>query len=171
MSRIGMVWAEARDGAIGRSGEIPWHVPEDLAHFKEVTVGAPVVMGRLTWESLPERFRPLPGRENIVVSRSADYVAAGARVVTSLDEALGDQRLQVWIMGGGQLYREGMPLAEELYVTRIDVKVPEADTFAPEIGDEWQLADAGEPLISRSGVGYRFERWVRTASSRAAAVA
>lgn len=164
-----MIWAEARGiggrGAIGRNGEMPWHLPEDLAHFKRATLGAPVIMGRRTWESLPERFRPLPGRENAVVTRHPGFDAPGAIVAHSLDGALRAVRdrgaERVWIMGGGQLYRAAMPLADELVVTRIELDVPDADTFAPEIGPEWRLADPGEPLVAENGLGYRFERWLR----------
>lgn len=158
-----MVWAEARGGAIGRAGEMPWHLPEDLAHFRAVTSGAPVVMGRRTWESLPERFRPLPGRDNIVVSRDPLFRADGASVVQSLEGALEAQSDAdtVWIMGGGELYRAAMPHADELVVTRIELDVDDADTFAPEIGPEWRLADPGEPAVAENGLGYRFERWVR----------
>ncbi|MFC5338676.1 dihydrofolate reductase [Leucobacter denitrificans] len=166
--RVGMVWAEARDGAIGRDGEMPWHLPEDLAHFREVTSGSPVIMGRRTWESLPERFRPLPGRENIVVSRDSEFVAAGARSVTSLEAALASVDSDVsivWIMGGGQLYRAAMPLADELVVTRIGLDVPDADTFAPTIGAEWELADPGLPLVAANGLKYSFERYLRNASA------
>ncbi|WP_449283671.1 dihydrofolate reductase [Leucobacter sp.] len=171
--RIGMIWAEARGvdgrGAIGRGGEMPWHLPEDLAHFRRVTTGAPVLMGRRTWESLPERFRPLPGRENVVVSRDPGFDAPGAIVAHSVEEALaeiGDRGAQLgWIMGGGQLYRAAMPLADELVVTRIELDVPDADTFAPEIGPEWELVDPGEPLVAASGLGYRFERWVRVSAA------
>ncbi|UTX54818.1 dihydrofolate reductase [Leucobacter aridicollis] len=157
-----MIWAEARGGAIGRDGTMPWHLPEDLAHFKRITLGAPVIMGRRTWESLPERFRPLPGRENVVVSRDPDLVIDDAQTATTLDQAIrlagGDR---AWIMGGGQLYREAMPVAHELVVTRIDMDVEGADTFAPEIGDDWALVDGGEPLVAASGLGYRFERYER----------
>lgn len=160
-----MVWAEALGGAIGRGGEMPWHVPEDLAHFKRVTLGAPVLMGRRTWESLPERFRPLPGRENIVVTRDPRYVASGATVASSLDAALGPLRdagvETAWIMGGGELYRAAMRFADELVVTRLALEVPDADTFAPEIGAEWVLVDPGAEAASTAGPRYRFERWER----------
>ncbi len=182
-----MIWAQASDGAIGRDGQMPWHLPEDLAHFKRTTLGAPVLMGRRTWESLPERFRPLPGRENLVITRDAAYDAPGATVHASLDAAVrsvgqspvsarsvagsgsgpatgptseSSAAPDAWIMGGGELYRAAMPLAAELVVTRIDLEVPDADTFAPEIGPEWRLADPGAPLVAASGLGYRFERWV-----------
>lgn len=164
--RVGLIWAEAHGGAIGRDGDMPWHLPEDLAHFRQSTVGAPVIMGRRTWESLPERFRPLPGRANIVVTRSADYDAPGATVRSSLDRAIAAAEAEggeyAWVMGGGELYRAAMPVADELLVTRIDLDVPDADTFAPQIEADWQLVDAGEPLPSASGLGYRFERWIRS---------
>lgn len=161
-TRLGMIWAQARGGAIGRGGDMPWHLPEDLAHFKRVTMGAPVIMGRRTWESLPERFRPLPGRENIVVTRDASFAAPGATVVNSLDAAIGaGSGTEAWIMGGGELYRQAMPFAQELVVTQIALDVPDADTFAPDIGSEWALVDGGEPALSSTGLGYRFERYER----------
>ncbi|GAA2186978.1 MULTISPECIES: dihydrofolate reductase [Leucobacter] len=167
---LGMIWAEARGGAIGRDGEMPWRLPEDAAFFKEQTLGAPVIMGRGTWESLPARFRPLPGRENFVVTSTASYDAPGATVVPSLESVLDELARdsgphdRVWIMGGGQLYRAGMPFADELVVTRIGLDVPDADTFAPEIGPEWTLVDPGTPETSRTGLEYRFERWRMGAS-------
>ncbi len=85
---IGLIWAESQGGVIGRAGGMPWHVPEDLAHFKDVTLGAPVIMGRKTWESLPPRFRPLPGRANIVVTHRDDWAADGAERAASVDDAL-----------------------------------------------------------------------------------
>lgn len=160
---IVLVWAEANDHVIGKDGVMPWHLPEDLAHFKQATLGGPVIMGRRTWESLPERFRPLPGRENIVVSRDATFVASGATLVGSLeaarDRVAGEARVSV--IGGGQIYRAAMAFATELIVTKIDARIEGADTFAPEIGAEWQLVDAGEPLTAANGLGYRFERYRR----------
>lgn len=170
---LGMIWAEARGGAIGRDGDMPWRLPEDAAFFKQQTLGAPVIMGRATWESLPERFRPLPGRPNIVVTRNAAFDAPGASVVPSLEQALAmftgpegtaEAQDRVWIMGGGQLYRAGMPLADELVVTKIELDVPDADTFAPEIGPGWTLVDPGTRETSRTGLEYRFERWRRERS-------
>lgn len=166
---IRLVWAEANGGAIGRGGAMPWHLPEDLAHFKTETLGAPVVMGRRTWESLPERFRPLPGRDNYVVTRDLGYVAEGAQIVPSLQaavEAVGDAAddgvaNRLGVIGGGQLYRAAMPVATELVVTRIELDAPGADTFAPEIGPEWRLVDPGERRVSATGLGYRFERYRR----------
>ena len=100
--RAGLVWAQSTSGVIGRGGDIPWRVPEDLAHFKKVTMGHTVVMGRRTWDSLPASVRPLPGRRNIVLSRQVDFAAEGAEVVGSLDEALSEPG--AWVIGGGQIY-------------------------------------------------------------------
>ena len=105
---IGLIWAQADGGVIGKDGVMPWHVPEDLAHFKQVTLGAPVIMGRKTWDSLPPRFRPLPGRRNIVVTRQADWQHADVDVVHSIDDALalaaeGTTDGIVWVIGGAQL--------------------------------------------------------------------
>ena len=158
---IALIWAQASGGAIGRGGQMPWHLPEDLAHFRRVTWGAPVVMGRRTWESLPERFRPLPGRENIVVTRDPAFVAEGARVARSTVEAFAATKPKLWVIGGGEMYRAAMPQATELVVTRIALDVPDADTFAPEIGPDWHLDDPGEPLVSQTGLNYRFERYLR----------
>jgi len=163
MTRVGLVWAQSRDGVIGAGGGMPWHVPEDLAHFKAVTAGHPVVMGRRTWDSLPPRFRPLPGRENIVVTRQPDWTAEGASRAGSLDEALaiaGDGT--VWVIGGGQLYRDAIERADVLEVTHLDLDV-DGDTHAP--------ATAGfAPVVSdpatgwhtsAGGVRYRFVRYER----------
>jgi dihydrofolate reductase len=98
---LGLIWARSPSGVIGRAGGIPWHLPEDQARFKELTLGHTVVMGRLTWESLPNKVRPLPGRRNVVVTRQADYMADGATVVGSLDEALPDD--EAWVIGGEQI--------------------------------------------------------------------
>ena len=87
-TRVRLVWAQGHDGAIGRDNTIPWHVPEDMARFKELTIGYPVIMGRKTWDSLPPRFRPLPGRLNVVITRQPHWLAEGAQVAHSLQEAL-----------------------------------------------------------------------------------
>lgn len=159
---VGLVWAQARGGVIGAEGGIPWHVPEDLAHFKAVTLKHPVIMGRKTWDSLPERFRPLPGRQNIVVTRQADWAAEGAERAGSLEEALAlasEDAGDVWVMGGGELYREAIARADRLEVTEIDLDVS-GDAHAPDwSGEEWSV-DAREPsegwLTSRTGIRYRF---------------
>ena len=175
-----MIWAEANGGVIGRSGDMPWHLPEDLKHFQRTTLGAPVIMGRRTWESLPARVRPLPGRTNLVVSRKPDTLAPGATVVPSLEAALAllapaaherepgaTPAVDAWVMGGGELYRAALPLADELVVTRISLDVSDADTFAPQIGPEWTRVAAEAPAVGASGLGFRIERWVRAAPAKA----
>lgn len=158
-ARLGLVWAEAAGGVIGADGGMPWHVPEDLAHFKEVTLGAPVIMGRRTWESFPERFRPLPGRRNIVITRSGGWDADGAERAGSLDDALalaGDADV-VWVIGGGGIFREAIGRADVLEVTELDLQV-DGDTYAPDRSG-WVTAGV-EPAdgwhTSRDGIRYRF---------------
>ena len=133
-----LIYARARNNVIGLQGELPWHLPEDLAHFKRTTLGQPVVMGRVTWESIPEKFRPLPGRSNVVVSRQSNYPATGATVVDSVQAAMAlfpvDQ--VVWLIGGAQLYAQGLPLASQVVVTEIDAEF-EGDAFAPVLSSDW----------------------------------
>ncbi len=152
-----LIWAQGNGGVIGRGNDIPWQLPEDMARFKELTLGQSVVMGRLTWESLPPRFRPLPGRRNIVVSRDAGYVAEGAEVVTSLPA-----EVDGWIMGGAQLYTLALPSATLCEVTEIDVDVPGGDAFAPTLDDTWTVTH-GEWLTSKTGLRYRFCSYRRRA--------
>ena len=162
MRGIGMAWARSTNGVIGADGAIPWHVPEDLAHFRQVTGDATVVMGRRTWESLPERFRPLPGRRNVVLTRDDAWRAAGAEVAHDLATAL-DTDERVWIIGGGAVYTEGMAFADRVSETVIDVEVP-GDTTAPDFDDAWTLVDEGPWQESRNGgTRYRFLEWRRRA--------
>ena len=127
-TRVQLVWAQARGGAIGRDNTIPWRVPEDMVRFKELTMGNPVIMGRKTWDSLPPAFRPLPGRRNIVVTRDDDWSADGAVRAHSVDEALiladGEP---VSVIGGAEIYRATMGHATDLRITEIDVDVDGAD--------------------------------------------
>ncbi|MFC6357266.1 dihydrofolate reductase [Luethyella okanaganae] len=172
---LGLIWAEARDGVIGNDGVMPWQVPEDLAHFKTVTLGGPVVMGRKTWDSLPARFRPLPGRRNIVVTRREDWQAEGADVAHSVDEALAiaeDEAASagdgfVWVIGGAEIFHSVIDRADRLEVTEIDARF-EGDTVAPEIDARWGAADV-DPVqgwhLSRTGVAFRFLRYERRGSA------
>lgn len=155
------IWAQARGGVIGDGGSMPWHLPEDLAYFSRATAGAPVVMGRRTWESFPERFRPLPGRVNIVVTTDPSYAAPGGEVVSSLEAGIaraGDLADDAWIIGGRQIYAQAMDLVDELWVTEIDLAV-DGDTTAPEVDDAWRLERA-DPATgwheSVAGLPYRF---------------
>ena len=134
---VGMVWAQARGGVIGADGGLPWHLPEDLALFRRLTMGATVVMGRRTWESLPERFRPLPGRANVVLTSDRDWSAEGARPAASAEQVLAEHE-SFWVIGGGAVYAAFLPHADRLVVTDVDLAV-DGDTYAPPIGEEWGL--------------------------------
>lgn len=163
------IWAQARDNhgrpVIGHQGDMPWHLPEDLRHFKTTTMGAPVIMGRRTWESLPERFRPMPGRVNIVVSSAKNFEGADA-VVASLDDARqAAARLaptsDAWVMGGGQLYAAAMDVLDALMVTEIDLEV-DGDTYAPTIDPAiWKVTDDSGWQDSATGPRHRFVTYQR----------
>ncbi|WP_432514190.1 dihydrofolate reductase [Kineococcus sp. SYSU DK001] len=156
---IGLVWAQSANGVIGADGRIPWRVPEDLAHFSQLTGGSTVVMGRATWESLPARFRPLPGRRNLVLSRDAGYDAPGAEVVTDLDTALGSAG-DVWVVGGHAVYEAALARADVLVVTEVDLHV-DGDTRAPAVVEPWRPVEAGEWRTSSAGPRFRVVTWRR----------
>lgn len=160
---VGMIWAQSRSGVIGRDGGLPWRIPEDMAHFRRVTDGHPVIMGRLTWESLPARFRPLPGRRTLVVTGRPGYRAEGAEVVGSLAEAVrraATTDTQVWLAGGAQIYSAGARgLASVAEVTEVDMDVS-GDTFAPPLTG-WTLASQGDWRTSTTGVRFRRLRYTR----------
>ena len=161
---VNLIWAEARDkegraGAIGLNGGMPWHCAEDMKHFKELTVSHPVIMGRKTWESLGVKYRPLPNRDNIVVSHDPMYRAPGATVVTSLDDALdmarqeaipddGLDRSEIWVIGGSQLFNQMLPMASKIYMTQVDAKV-NADAYAPDLTEA--LNNGSWKLMENSG--------------------
>lgn len=163
------IWAQARDGqgrpVIGSDGDMPWHVPEDLKHFKDVTSGAAVIMGRRTWESFPAAFRPLPGRTNIVIT-SKDSLHGADAVATSLDDALEtaarlSPATDVWVIGGGRVYADAMDRLHELEVTELDIVVS-GDTFAPEIDLRvWAVTRTSAWHTSSTGVRYRFVTYSR----------
>jgi dihydrofolate reductase len=158
---LSLIWAQAASGVIGRGGGIPWRLPEDQARFKELTMGHTVVMGRLTWESLPPKVRPLPGRRNVVLTRDESLRAEGAEVIGSLDEVMSDA--EVWVIGGGQVYGLALPLATRCEVTEIDVSVPrdDGDVMAPVLDDSWMTAGA-DWRTSSAGLRYRFCTYRRT---------
>ena len=150
-----LIYARSRNNVIGVNGDLPWHLPEDLAHFKQTTLGQPVIMGRVTWQSIPEKFRPLSGRTNVVVSRQHDFSAPGAQVVASLQAGLdlfsSDQ--VVWLIGGAQLYAQALPLAQQLVITEIDADY-EGDAFAPHLqSHEWRETHRSKHT-SAQGLGY-----------------
>jgi len=150
-----MIYARARNGVIGNLGQLPWHLPEDLAHFKRTTLGQPVVMGRVTWESLPEKFRPLPGRSNVVVSRQTSFSAAGAQLASSLEAAMAlfPPAEIIWLIGGAQLYAQGLSIASQIVVTEIDADY-EGDAFAPLISSNDWTETHRTSHVSAQGLAY-----------------
>lgn len=158
---VGLIWAQSTSGVIGRDNGIPWRLPEDQARFKELTLGHTVVMGRLTWESLPNKVRPLPERKNVVVTRQADYLAEGATVVDTLEQALtGDD--EIWVIGGAQIYAQALHSAARCEVTEIEVDVrrQDGDVVAPMLDESWQ-GTVSTWLTSDSGLRYRFHTFLR----------
>lgn len=159
---LGMIWAQAHGRVIGRDGAIPWHLPEDLAHFKATTDGCPVIMGRASWYALPEQVRPLPGRRNVVLSTRADFHPDGAEVARSLDEALAlvDAEPEAWICGGAKVYEQALDRADVLVVTDVDLDV-EGDAHAPELDAAWDIAEQRAWETSRTGLRYRITTYRR----------
>ncbi|HHQ4659975.1 TPA: type 3 dihydrofolate reductase [Aeromonas veronii] len=161
--KISMIAALAKKQVIGKNNLMPWHMPADLAHFKRVTLGKPVLMGRKTFESIG---RPLPGRRNLVISRNPDYQAEGIEVVGSVEAALallaGSSVEELMVIGGGHLYAEMLPSADCLYLTRIDLVV-EGDTRFPAFDDgQWQRVDCeSHPADEKNPHPYSFETWLR----------
>jgi dihydrofolate reductase len=154
--QLHLILARAANGVIGKDNTIPWHLPEDMAHFKRLTLGCPVIMGRKTWDSLPSRFRPLPGRLNVVITRQVDWKENGAQPSSSLDSALRfcEQSEHVWVIGGAEIYALAMPLAHSAVVTEIDAPF-EGDAFAPIFGSDW-LETARERHTAASGLSFSF---------------
>jgi dihydrofolate reductase len=159
--QLGLIYARSRNGVIGAQGTLPWHLPEDLAHFKALTQGCPVIMGRKTWDSLPARFRPLPGRRNIVVTRQPGWQAEGAERAASLQEAvmLCEGVPRAWVIGGAQLYAQALPLAHTAEVTEID-RDYEGDAFAPTLPSHW-VEVRREPHTAANGLPFAFVSYVR----------
>ncbi len=163
MTRLNLIYACAANGAIGKDNALPWHLPEDMAHFKRMTAGCPVVMGRKTWDSLPPKFRPLPGRRNIVVTRQPGWQADGAERAASLPEAVAlcAGEAEVWVIGGAQIYAEAVPLAQRAVVTEIGRDF-EGDAFAPVLGAGWRET-AREPHVAANGLPFSFVTFDRSA--------
>ncbi|MDD5324274.1 MAG: dihydrofolate reductase [Polaromonas sp.] len=154
--RINMIFARSANGVIGNHNAMPWHLPEDLAHFKRLTGGWPVIMGRKTWDSLPARFRPLPGRTNVVITRQPDWHEPGAETAASLADALKlcANSEEIWVIGGAQIYAQAEPLAQRIEVTEIAGSY-EGDALAPRLGPQWTQA-AREDHVSSTGLAFSF---------------
>ncbi len=160
--RLTLIAAVARDRVIGIENRLPWHLPEDLQHFRRVTRGHPVIMGRRTWESLPDTFRPLPGRLNIVISRQTAYEAPGAQVVDSPAAAL--ERVgelpEAFVIGGEQLYAQALPLADRLILTEVEMDVA-GDAWFPAFDRNQWLETSREVHVSSDGITFAFVTYER----------
>jgi dihydrofolate reductase len=163
---INLIWAQAHHRVIGKNGTMPWHLPADLAHFKRTTLGCPVIMGRKTWDSIPPKFRPLPGRANIVLTRQTDWYHDGVQSSGDLRDALSwceqisPQPAAVWVIGGAQIYTQALPLAHTVVVTEIDAEFA-GDAFAPQLGTEWREIQR-ESHASAAALAYSFVTYSRT---------
>lgn len=166
--RLNLIYARAANGVIGRNNTLPWHLPEDLAHFKRLTQGCPVIMGRRTWDSLPPRFRPLPGRLNIVLTRQPNPTALtleGALPLDGLPSALAHcaamqpPPAEVWVIGGAQIYAQALPQAQRVVVTEIAQDF-EGDAYAPALGNEWRETDR-QSQTAANGLGFAFVTYER----------
>lgn len=163
------IWAQSTDGVIGDGFTMPWHLPEDLAHFRDVTRGSAVFMGRKTWDSLPERFRPLPERENVVISSLAPGPwSAGANVTATLP----GREAEGWILGGGQIYAATLPLVKRVVVTEVDVELrgilrdkavtaPALEGFRLADATDWKVSEAGSVTDAPGPVRFRFLTYQR----------
>ncbi len=162
MKRLHLLYARSANGVIGKDGVMPWHLPEDLAHFRRMTTGHPVIMGRKTWDSLPTRFRPLPGRVNIVVTRQPQWHADGALRAGSLEEAVAlcPDGADVWVIGGADIFHAAVPLAHVAVVTEIDAEFA-GDVRAPELGPDWRETRR-EAHTSANGLQFSFVTYQNT---------
>ncbi|MCK9284339.1 MAG: dihydrofolate reductase [Rhodocyclaceae bacterium] len=161
MSEIALIAAVARNGAIGKDNALLWQLPGDMKFFRETTRGATVVMGRKTWESLPPRFRPLPGRRNIVVTRQAGYCADGAEVADGIDQALElAQGAPIFIIGGAELYALALPNADRLILTEVDL-APEGDVYFPAFSRSDWRETSRSATQSENGIAYAFVTYQR----------
>ncbi len=162
--KLHLIYARAANGVIGKEGSLPWHLPEDLAHFKRVTLGCPVIMGRKTWDSLPPKFRPLPGRTNVVITRQQNWHETGSQTAQNLREALQicEQLMtdahDAWVIGGAQIYAQALPMAHSAVVTEIDTPF-EGDAFAPTLGSNW-VERSRQRNVAANGLPYSFVTYV-----------
>lgn len=152
---ISLMVAHDPNRVIGLNNDLPWHIPEDLAYFKETTMGKAMVMGRKTYESIG---RPLPGRESIVITRNKDFTAEGVVVVHDIEEAIKQAKEyaeEVMIIGGAEIFRMTLDIADRLYITLIKNEY-EGDTFFPSYGPEWKLISTTEEMISKNGATFSY---------------
>jgi dihydrofolate reductase len=163
---VRLIWAQAADGCLGLDGALPWHLPEDLRLFRALTLGSTVVMGRRTWESLPPRVRPLPGRENVVLSSGLASPASGVLVAASPADVLAACD-DFWVIGGASVYAAFLPHADEIVMTEIDARF-HGDTWAPVLDEGWRRSSrepAGGWSVSSTGLRYAVSRWNRAGAA------
>jgi dihydrofolate reductase len=160
---VSIVVAQGSNRVIGVSGGLPWHLPSDMRRFRELTMGHAVVMGRKTYESIPARFRPLPGRRNLVISSNASY--EGAEVFATLAAAVEACEGKCFVIGGGQVYADAMEIAQRCYVTDID-HAPDGDTFFPQLAaEDWDCTEESE-ILSENGHSFVFRVYDRASAIR-----
>jgi|APCry1669190288_1035285.scaffolds.fasta_scaffold44418_2 dihydrofolate reductase len=161
---LNLIFASSINGVIGQNNQLPWHLPEDLAHFKALTLGHVVLMGRKTWESIPQQFRPLPGRTNWVLSRQVDWTDSGARSFTSLQEAQQTFELeypqgQLWVIGGAEIYNQAIDHASRIELTLVE-KTCTGEALAPKIDSNW-VTMSKETHTAKNGLVYHFISYQR----------
>jgi dihydrofolate reductase len=165
---VSLIWAQSANRVIGNAGTLPWRLPEDLVAFRTLTIGSTVLMGRATWESLPERFRPLPERRNLVLSRQPDWAAAGATRVDSIEGAIAAADGSLWVIGGAAVYQAAMPYAERIVCTELEATF-DGDRYAPALDSTWSVATC-EPRdgwsTSETGLRYRVVTYERLGAAR-----
>jgi len=171
--KISMVVAMGKNRVIGIGSSIPWHIPGDIQHFKNLTMNHPVIMGWLTWKSIPEKYRPLPGRTNIVLSRTEMLLPVGVVWAGSEKHALYAARNspgsnELMIVGGSQIYALFMLYADTVYATCVDISVPDGDVFFPEFKQgEWQLdVNGSSPQEPYNGIRYEYKTYRRIAGKQ-----
>jgi len=166
MSKINIIVATTNNMVIGKGNDMPWHLPSDLKNFKKITNGCKVIMGRKCWESIPEKFRPLPNRENIIISRNKSFNEDKATISDNIESLLKDfksnnQNDDVFVIGGAQIYKESFKYADKLYMTKIDTDI-EGDTYLDGfIPSEWQIISKSE-IINENGFTFWFEEYKKS---------
>lgn len=157
LPQLAAIVAFNQDFVIGKDGDLPWRLSEDLKRFKALTLGHTVIMGRKTWDSLPSA--PLPGRRNIVISHNPDFIPEGAEMANSIEQAIAmcDPNGEAFIIGGASIYHQSIPFCSRILATLVNIHVEDADTFFPPLeSSQWELSDASQMLTSRNGLEYQF---------------
>jgi dihydrofolate reductase len=159
---VKIIFARASNGVIGKENTLPWYIPEDMKRFKELTAGSTVIMGRKTYDSLPAKFKPLPGRTNVVITRQKDWNQQGVVVAYSAEEALTlcPKDKDIWVIGGSEIYCMFMEYAQQIEITEIE-KEFDGDAFSPKLDSDWEMTDKTETKES-NGLFYHFTTYTRT---------